>query len=71
MSGWGTGYSFGCDLVDYSQSPQAMRVSAPAPEELKHTFIIIASYWSLLWTENEKWVFAMMIICPVASSKID
>ncbi|XP_042562495.1 elongation of very long chain fatty acids protein 7-like [Clupea harengus] len=26
MSGWGTGYSFQCDLVDYSHSPQAMRV---------------------------------------------
>ncbi|XP_048224524.1 elongation of very long chain fatty acids protein 7 [Perognathus longimembris pacificus] len=26
MSGWGTGYSFRCDLVDYSQSPQAMRM---------------------------------------------
>lgn len=28
MSGWGTGYSFGCDLLDPSQSPQAMRVRA-------------------------------------------
>nr|XP_055023619.1 elongation of very long chain fatty acids protein 7a [Misgurnus anguillicaudatus] len=27
MSGWGTGYSFHCDLVDYSQSPQAMRMA--------------------------------------------
>lgn len=27
MSGWGTGYSFRCDIVDYSQSPRAMRVS--------------------------------------------
>ncbi|KAL6459142.1 hypothetical protein MHYP_G00326140 [Metynnis hypsauchen] len=27
MSGWGTGYSFGCDLVDYSRSPQAMRMA--------------------------------------------
>ncbi|XP_013373905.1 PREDICTED: elongation of very long chain fatty acids protein 7 isoform X2 [Chinchilla lanigera] len=26
MSGWGTGYSFGCDIVDYSQSPKAMRM---------------------------------------------
>uniref|UniRef100_A0A3B3TGW0 Elongation of very long chain fatty acids protein 7 n=1 Tax=Paramormyrops kingsleyae TaxID=1676925 RepID=A0A3B3TGW0_9TELE len=26
MSGWATGYSFRCDLVDYSNSPQAMRV---------------------------------------------
>ncbi|XP_019733636.1 elongation of very long chain fatty acids protein 7a isoform X1 [Hippocampus comes] len=28
MSGWGTGYSFHCDLVDYSDSPQAMRMAA-------------------------------------------
>ncbi|KAG5280706.1 hypothetical protein AALO_G00063100 [Alosa alosa] len=26
MSGWGTGYSFKCDPVDYSHSPQAMRM---------------------------------------------
>ncbi|XP_054630049.1 elongation of very long chain fatty acids protein 7a isoform X1 [Dunckerocampus dactyliophorus] len=28
MSGWGTGYSFHCDLVDYSDSPQAMRMAS-------------------------------------------
>ncbi|KAJ8380839.1 hypothetical protein SKAU_G00016170 [Synaphobranchus kaupii] len=28
MSGWGTGYSFHCDLVDYSTSPQAVRMVA-------------------------------------------
>ncbi|KAG9334745.1 hypothetical protein JZ751_006582 [Albula glossodonta] len=28
MSGWGTGYSFRCDLVDYSRSPQAMRMAS-------------------------------------------
>lgn len=27
MSGWGTGYSFGCDLVDYSRSSKAMRMT--------------------------------------------
>uniref|UniRef100_A0A8C0IL69 Elongation of very long chain fatty acids protein n=1 Tax=Chelonoidis abingdonii TaxID=106734 RepID=A0A8C0IL69_CHEAB len=27
MSGWATGYSFRCDLVDYSRSPTALRVS--------------------------------------------
>ncbi|XP_077417258.1 elongation of very long chain fatty acids protein 7a isoform X1 [Vanacampus margaritifer] len=27
MSGWGTGYSFHCDLVDYSDSPQAIRMA--------------------------------------------
>lgn len=27
MSGWGTGYSFHCDLVNYDNSPQAIRVS--------------------------------------------
>ncbi|KAM9822406.1 elongation of very long chain fatty acids protein 7a isoform X2 [Syngnathus typhle] len=27
MSGWGTGYSFRCDLVDYSDSPQAIRMA--------------------------------------------
>ncbi|XP_066500025.1 elongation of very long chain fatty acids protein 7a [Hoplias malabaricus] len=27
MSGWGTGYTFGCDLVDYSRAPQAMRMA--------------------------------------------
>ncbi|ELK17699.1 Elongation of very long chain fatty acids protein 7 [Pteropus alecto] len=26
MSGWGTGYSFRCDIVDYSWSPTALRV---------------------------------------------
>uniref|UniRef100_A0AAX7UPI1 Elongation of very long chain fatty acids protein n=1 Tax=Astatotilapia calliptera TaxID=8154 RepID=A0AAX7UPI1_ASTCA len=26
MSGWGTGYSFRCDLVDYSDSPQGLRI---------------------------------------------
>ncbi|KAG5199128.1 hypothetical protein JEQ12_006828 [Ovis aries] len=26
MSGWGTGYSFRCDIVDYSQSPTALRM---------------------------------------------
>lgn len=29
MSGWGTGYSFQCDLVNYSESPQALRVRLP------------------------------------------
>ncbi|TRY88670.1 hypothetical protein DNTS_025689 [Danionella cerebrum] len=28
MSGWGTGYSFRCDPVDYSQSPQGLRMAA-------------------------------------------
>ncbi|XP_056889567.1 elongation of very long chain fatty acids protein 7a isoform X2 [Takifugu flavidus] len=28
MSGWGTGYSFHCDLVNYSESPQALRMAA-------------------------------------------
>ncbi|XP_020503986.1 elongation of very long chain fatty acids protein 7a [Labrus bergylta] len=28
MSGWGTGYNFRCDLVDYSNSPQAVRMAA-------------------------------------------
>ncbi|XP_056319840.1 elongation of very long chain fatty acids protein 7a [Danio aesculapii] len=28
MAGWGTGYTFGCDLVDYSQSPKAMRMAS-------------------------------------------
>ncbi|XP_060894773.1 elongation of very long chain fatty acids protein 7a [Labrus mixtus] len=28
MSGWGTGYNFRCDLVDYSTSPQAVRMAA-------------------------------------------
>ncbi|KAJ8395623.1 hypothetical protein AAFF_G00031040 [Aldrovandia affinis] len=27
MSGWATGYSFHCDLVDYSRSPQAVRMA--------------------------------------------
>ncbi|XP_028924078.1 elongation of very long chain fatty acids protein 7 [Ornithorhynchus anatinus] len=27
MSGWGTGYSFRCDLVDYSTSPAALRMA--------------------------------------------
>uniref|UniRef100_A0A8C6V2S3 Elongation of very long chain fatty acids protein n=1 Tax=Neogobius melanostomus TaxID=47308 RepID=A0A8C6V2S3_9GOBI len=27
MSGWGTGYSFRCDLVDFSDSPQAIRMA--------------------------------------------
>lgn len=27
MSGWGTGYTFHCDLVDYSDSPQAVRMA--------------------------------------------
>lgn len=26
MSGWANGYSYQCDLVDYSSSPQALRV---------------------------------------------
>ncbi|XP_053159960.1 elongation of very long chain fatty acids protein 7 isoform X4 [Hemicordylus capensis] len=26
MSGWATGYSFGCDIVDYSSSPMALRM---------------------------------------------
>ncbi|KAL3062795.1 hypothetical protein OYC64_002573 [Pagothenia borchgrevinki] len=28
MSGWGTGYSFRCDPVDYSESPQGVRMAA-------------------------------------------
>ncbi|KAJ8413988.1 hypothetical protein AAFF_G00065860 [Aldrovandia affinis] len=28
MSGWGTGYSFRCDLVDYSSSPQGLRMAS-------------------------------------------
>ncbi|KAG8598811.1 hypothetical protein GDO81_002746 [Engystomops pustulosus] len=27
MSGWATGYSFQCDIVDYSRSPQALRMA--------------------------------------------
>ncbi|XP_032885978.1 elongation of very long chain fatty acids protein 7 [Amblyraja radiata] len=27
MSGWATGYSFRCDIVDYSRSPQALRMA--------------------------------------------
>ncbi|XP_036757632.2 elongation of very long chain fatty acids protein 7 isoform X1 [Manis pentadactyla] len=27
MSGWGTGYSFRCDIVDYSRSPTALRMA--------------------------------------------
>ncbi|XP_030049020.1 very long chain fatty acid elongase 7 [Microcaecilia unicolor] len=27
MSGWATGYSFQCDIVDYSRSPQAVRMA--------------------------------------------
>ncbi|XP_043919747.1 elongation of very long chain fatty acids protein 7 isoform X1 [Protopterus annectens] len=27
MSGWATGYSYRCDLVDYSRSPQALRMA--------------------------------------------
>ncbi|KAG8131079.1 hypothetical protein E2320_017676, partial [Naja naja] len=27
MSGWATGYTFRCDIVDYSRSPKALRVS--------------------------------------------
>uniref|UniRef100_A0A8C0M135 Elongation of very long chain fatty acids protein n=1 Tax=Canis lupus familiaris TaxID=9615 RepID=A0A8C0M135_CANLF len=27
MSGWGTGYSFRCEIVDYSQSPSALRMA--------------------------------------------
>lgn len=26
MSGWANGYTYGCDIVDYSSSPQALRV---------------------------------------------
>lgn len=38
MSGWGTGYSFHCDLVDYTESPQALRVSHPRiPECIKQS----------------------------------
>ncbi|KAM3868158.1 elongation of very long chain fatty acids protein 7a [Diretmus argenteus] len=28
LSGWGTGYSFRCDLIDFSDSPQALRMAA-------------------------------------------
>ncbi|XP_048655970.1 elongation of very long chain fatty acids protein 7 isoform X2 [Marmota monax] len=27
MSGWGTGYSFRCEIVDYSRSPTALRMA--------------------------------------------
>ncbi|XP_072019478.1 very long chain fatty acid elongase 7-like [Amphiura filiformis] len=27
MGGWGTGYSYGCQVVDYSDSPQALRMA--------------------------------------------
>lgn len=27
MAGWGTGYSFHCDLINYDETPQAIRVS--------------------------------------------
>ncbi|XP_072108677.1 elongation of very long chain fatty acids protein 7a isoform X2 [Mobula birostris] len=27
MSGWATGYTFRCDIVDYSRSPQALRMA--------------------------------------------
>lgn len=33
MSGWGTGYNFHCDLIDFSDSPQGVRV--------RHTFFCI------------------------------
>lgn len=28
MSGWGTGYSFHCDLINYDESPKAIRMAA-------------------------------------------
>lgn len=48
MSGWGTGYSFHCDLVDYSNSPQAIRVSSLfTPTSLTPSFFF-SNYSKLL-----------------------
>lgn len=65
MSGWGTGYSFRCDLVNYTDSPQAIRVSHSFPHRdvlhnfnlaLKLQYKIWMSYFiffSVFWTSTE------------------
>ena len=56
MSGWGTGYSFRCEIVDYSQSPTALRVSFSWKNlELK---LNVKTFWTLSVTlkGNSEWV---------------
>lgn len=44
MSGWGTGYSFRCDLVNYSESPQALRVCLPHNYPRIYCKIMLCTY---------------------------
>ena len=43
LSGWGTTYSWRCDLIDYSRSPQALRVS---PWTVLPTLLPIVFNWN-------------------------
>lgn len=52
MSGWATGYSFRCDVVDYSSSPQAMRVRTELitwHSDLKIQGIAVIFYFLFRW----------------------
>ena len=44
MGGWGTGYSYGCQEVDYSNSPQALRVSCGDKHDLQ-TLMVCCHGW--------------------------
>lgn len=48
MSGWGTGYSFHCDLVNYSESPQALRVCLPHICLRMYCEIVLCTYMKSL-----------------------
>lgn len=59
MSGWANGYSYRCDIVDYSSSPQALRVKQ------KTNFLFF--YWGGGLTHSSKifpeaWLFDIIII---------
>ncbi|ELW66255.1 Elongation of very long chain fatty acids protein 7 [Tupaia chinensis] len=51
MSGWGTGYSFQCEIVDYSQSPTALRIFFVLRKKNSQvTFLHVFHHTIMPWT---------------------
>uniref|UniRef100_A0A8D1LEK2 Elongation of very long chain fatty acids protein n=2 Tax=Sus scrofa TaxID=9823 RepID=A0A8D1LEK2_PIG len=51
MSGWGTGYSFRCEIVDYSQSPTALRIFFVLRKKNSQvTFLHVFHHTIMPWT---------------------
>eukprot|EP00069_Balaena_mysticetus_P018471 bmy_11405T0 len=51
MSGWGTGYSFRCEIVDYSRSPTALRIFFVLRKKSSQvTFLHVFHHTIMPWT---------------------